>query len=206
MWRHPSGTAETSTRTPHRRTPVPSVHRRTRARTTRTSPEAACDRAYRFSPPASMSRAGAGRLVIAPVAFHHAPLAVHVLRAHPVGETVVRSVLAPSLRRCIEISVNADELLAPAPIGRVGVEDLSSFVLEEDAVAGAVLQAGIHVFVVVEGTPCRDVLRRERDVKVVVEVGVVRRDPREAPPHSLTDRLDLLDRRARHGDIRHIMV
>jgi ParB-like nuclease domain len=36
------------------------------------------------------------------------------------------------------------------------------------------------------------------DAEVIVEVAVIRRNPREAPTHALADHLDLIDRRPRH--------
>src|SRR6187401_691248 len=65
-------------------------------------------------------------------------LAVHVPGAGPIGKRVVRPVLVASLRHGVEDAVDAEELLAAAAVGRVGVEDLAGIVLEEDAVAGEV--------------------------------------------------------------------
>src|SRR5262249_37086634 len=89
-----------------------------------------------------MDGAATARLMIAPVAFDQAPIAVRVLRAHPVGQGPVGSVLASSLRRRVEIAVHAEEFFAAPPIRRVGVEDLVRVVLEEYAVAGEVFEAG----------------------------------------------------------------
>src|SRR5262245_32066874 len=89
------------------------------------------------------------------------------------------------------------------------VEDLARLVLVEDAAAGQVLhrrgpfRRGPEV---VLSTPGGDVLRFERDLEVVVEVAAERRDPEELPSHALAHRLDLLDRRAGHGRIAHIVV
>src|SRR5262249_43472510 len=134
-------------------------------------------------------------LVIAPVALDHAALAVHIFWPHPVRQRVVGPVLAPAFRRDIEISVDAEELLAAAPEGGVGVKDLSGVVPDEDAVPREVLERRASIFVAVVRAARRDRVGRERNVEVVVELGVLRRYPRETPPHPLADDLDLSDRR-----------
>src|SRR5262245_45303032 len=113
-----------------------------------------------------MSAARADRLMVAPRDLHEAALAVHVLRPHPVGECVVGPVFPPPLRRRIEIPVDTEELLPTTPVRRVGVEDTTGLVPDEDAVTGPVLQPGIPVLVVVEGAACRKLVGSERDVKV----------------------------------------
>src|SRR5262245_66621105 len=90
-------------------------------------------------------RTSAGGNVVASVRFDHATLAIHVPRPNPVGERVVRPVLVAPLRHHVEIAIGAEELLAPATIGRVGVEDLACVVPEEDAVAGEIFQARVAV-------------------------------------------------------------
>src|SRR5262245_18118604 len=145
-------------------------------------------------------------LVIAPAALDHAALAVHTFRPHPVRQRVVGPVLAPASRRDIEISVDAEELLAAASERGVGVKDLSDVVPEEDAVPGEVLERRASVFVVVVRAARRDLVGRERDVEVVVELEVVRRHPRETPSYPLADNLDLSYRRAGHGDVGHVVV
>src|SRR5215510_9551296 len=145
-------------------------------------------------------------LVIAPAALDHAALAVHIFWPHPVRQRVVGPVLAPAFRRDIEISVDAEELLAAASERGVGVKDLPGVVPEEDAVPGAVLERRGYVFIVVVGAARRDLVGRERDVEVVVELGVVRRHPRKTPPHPLADDLDRAERRAGHGDVGHVVV
>src|SRR6185369_11429081 len=96
-----------------------------------------------------MNAATAGRLVIATASLHHAALAVHVFGPHPVRERVVRAVLVAPFWRRIEISVDAEEFLAAAPIRGIRMEDLAGLVSDEDAVARQVLEPGVHVFVVV---------------------------------------------------------
>src|SRR5437899_12020714 len=98
-----------------------------------------------------MDLAGAGRLVVAPVGFYQPISVVHVPRSNPVGETVVWAAFIAPLRHRIEIPVYSEELLAAAAERRIGVEDPASVVLEENAVAGEVLQSRISVLVVVEG-------------------------------------------------------
>src|SRR5262249_60988296 len=105
-----------------------------------------------------MSGPATPRLRIGTVAFGQAPPAVRVLRAHPVGQGLVGSVLASPPGRRIEVSVEAEEFLAAPSVGRVRVEDLAGVVLEEHAVAGEVLEPGIHMLVVVECPARRDLL------------------------------------------------
>src|SRR5215510_930864 len=116
-----------------------------------------------------MNGARAGRLVVAPAALHGAAFAVHVPRPHPVGEGLVGPLFTPSLWCRIEIPVDTEELFTAAAIRRIGVEDLSSVVLEEHTVAGAVLQPGIHVLIVVEGSVRVDLFVTERNVEIIVE-------------------------------------
>src|SRR5262245_28936655 len=87
-----------------------------------------------------MNGAATARLMVSPVAFDQAARAVRILRTHPVGQGLVGPVLPPSLRRRIEIPVDAEELLAAPPVGRVGVEDLAGVVPDEHAVAGQILE------------------------------------------------------------------
>src|SRR5262249_52430459 len=122
------------------------------------------------------------------------------------GGVGVRAVFIGPVRRRFDIPVYPKELLAAATKGRIGVEDLTTVVLEEYAVTGEILQPGIHVFVVVEGAARRELFEGEGDVEVIVEIRVVGRDPGEAPTHSLTDGLDLVDRRPRHDGISDIGV
>src|SRR5882724_5609182 len=91
-----------------------------------------------------------------------AALAIHVPRPHPVRESVVGPVLAPPFWRRIEIPVDAEELFAAAPIRGVGVEDLAGVVLDEDPVAGQVLEPRIHVLVVIEGAARGDLVAAAR--------------------------------------------
>src|SRR5262249_40688228 len=105
-----------------------------------------------------MSGARAARHVVAAVALDVAAFVVSVMRPHPVGERVVRTVLVASLRRGVEVGVSAEERLATAAERRVGVKDLSGVVLGEDAVAGEIRKAWIGVSVVVEGALLRELL------------------------------------------------
>src|SRR5262245_21423482 len=97
-----------------------------------------------------MNGAATAPLMIAAVAFDQAALTVRVLRAHPVGQGLARSVLASALRRRVEIAIDAEKLFTAAPVGRIGVEDLTGVVLEKHAVAGEVLEPGIYMLEVVE--------------------------------------------------------
>src|SRR5262245_26646590 len=96
-------------------------------------------------------------------------------------------------------SLGAEELLAAAPVGGVRVEDLARVVLEEDAVAGEILKTRLDVAEVVVAAPGRDLLGREGDVEVVVEVRAVGRDPAKAPSHPRAHGLDLADGGASHA-------
>src|ERR1700730_679453 len=87
-----------------------------------------------------MRRASTARPMVAPIGFHHAALTVQVAWPDPVPKCVVRPLLVAALRRCIEIPVYPEELFAAAAESRVGVKDLAGVVLEEDTVAGKVLQ------------------------------------------------------------------
>ena len=58
---------------------------------------------------------------------------------------MVRSILVAAFRRCIEIPVGPEELLAAAPERRVRMKDLAGRVLEEDAIPGAILGFRVRV-------------------------------------------------------------
>src|SRR5688572_14521699 len=103
-----------------------------------------------------VGRASAARLMVATVGFHNTALIIPVPRSNPVSEAAVRALLIAPLRRHVEIPVYPQELLAAAAKSRIGVEDLTGVVLDEDAVAGEVLQRAIRVFVVVECAARRD--------------------------------------------------
>src|SRR5712692_2761448 len=153
-----------------------------------------------------MLGAGARRLMEPPVALDHPALAVYVLRPTPILERSVGAALVAPLRHDVEGPVDAEELLPAATVRRVGVEHSPGIVLEEDAVAREVRQTRVGVTIVVERAPARHLVRLERDVEVVVEVGVVRADPGEAPAHAPADRLDLPDGRPGHGGVADIVV
>jgi len=86
------------------------------------------------------------------------------------------------------------------------MEDLACGVFVEDAVPGEIFQSGIRVAKVIERPSCRNLLRLEGRMEVVIEIAVVRRDPREAPAHPFTNGLYLRDRRTGNSHIRDIVV
>src|SRR6266446_4417432 len=123
-----------------------------------------------------MHRARAARLMVTPIGFHYAALAVEVSRPDPVGKCVIRPILATALRRCFEIPVYPEELLAAAAESRVGKKDLTGAILEEDTVAGKVLQVRRPCrcfLVIVESAPGRNLLRCKGDVEIVIEIRAV---------------------------------
>jgi len=110
------------------------------------------------------------------VPFDRSAFAVHISRPHPIGQTVVWPVFAAPLGHHVQNAIGAEKLFAAAPEGRVGEIDLTCIVLQKYAAAGEVLQSGRPVrclLEVVERAAGRNLLRRERDVEIVVEVRVV---------------------------------
>src|SRR2546422_2816357 len=81
-----------------------------------------------------------------------------------------------------------------------------SLVLVEDAQAGGLLAREFARGEVVVHDALRRLVLRERHVIVEVEVGPVRRHPREAPAHALLERFDLPERRSRHRQQRHVAL
>src|SRR5262245_5840077 len=108
-----------------------------------------------------MLGAAALRPVEPSVALDHAALSVQVSRPRPIGERSVGAVLVPPLRHDVEDPVDAEELLAAAGEGRVGVEHVPGVVLEEDTVAREVRHPRVAVAVVVERAPGGHLLRLE---------------------------------------------
>ena len=70
-----------------------------------------------------MSRARAGRLMIAPVRFNIAALAVHVPWPRPIGEAVVGTIFVAAFWRGVEEPVDAEKFFASTTESRVGVKD-----------------------------------------------------------------------------------
>jgi hypothetical protein len=80
--------------------------------------------------------------VIPAVVFDHSALAIHVPGSSRISQRVIRPSLVPPLRHNVKISVDAEKLFTAAPIGRIGVEDLTCLVLVENAIAGEILDSG----------------------------------------------------------------
>src|SRR5262249_21804314 len=75
------------------------------------------------------------------------------------------------------------------------MEDVTSVILIENASARKVLDISRPIWsllkIVLRAPRC-DVLRSERDVEIIVEIAVERRDPQEFPSHSLANSFDFL--------------
>src|SRR5262245_32161328 len=156
-----------------------------------------------------MNGAGAGRRMISAVPFDHAAFAVHGPWPRPVTQRVIGPSLVSPFRRHVEISVDTKELFAAAAIGRVGMEDLAAVVLVENAITGEIFDPGRpfrRSSEIVESAAGSNLLGREGDVEVVVEIAAVRRNPGEAPPHTFADGFDLFDWSTRHGRVGHVVV
>src|SRR5207237_6623882 len=89
------------------------------------------------------------------------------------------------------------------------VKYLTGLIFVENAVAREIFDFSRPFWrsaeVIERPTTC-DVLTGERDVEVVVELRVVRRDEGKFPSHTLAHNLDLLDRRPRYSDVADIVV
>src|SRR2546427_5497016 len=122
---------------------------------------------------------------------------------HREGEAL----LVAALRHEVEVVVRAEQEVAAAGVGRVGVEDVAGRVLVEDARArGLRLARVLPLLVVVIGVALRDVFLRERHAIVAVEVVPVGGDPLEAPTHPLPERSELRVGRPRDREERHVAV
>src|SRR5262249_48246355 len=103
---------------------------------------------------------------------------VLVVPAYP---ELASAVLVPSLWGEVEVVVGRVEQVDPTRVRRVGVEDVSARVPEEDAHPLALRNVRAQAAVVVD--LARLVLGREGDAVVEVEVVLRRRDPGKAPAH-----------------------
>src|SRR5262249_19169557 len=124
---------------------------------------------------------------------------VHVAWPRPVGQRMIGSGLVAALRHGVENSINSHDFFTAPAIGRICVEDVTSVVLVENASARKVLDISRPIRSlpkIVMRAPRGDVLRPERDVEVIVEIAVERRDPQEFPSHSFANGLDFFDRSA----------
>jgi hypothetical protein len=120
--------------------------------------------------------AAAGRSVIAPIGFDHATVTVHVSRARPVAQGMVRAILVAALWHHVEKAVDPKELFSTAAVCRIGVEDLALVVLLKNAVPGEVLQSdrplggGLEI---VDGSVLSGRLGPEGDIEVEIEIAAV---------------------------------
>ena len=87
-----------------------------------------------------------------------------------------------------------------------GWSEATAFELNQFGIGLKILDRNGRHLVVVEHLAPRDVFGPEGDVKVVVEVAVIGGHPWRRPAHSLLRRLDLCQRRARHGHDRHVVM
>ena len=126
-----------------------------------------------------MDGSSAGWFVVAAVGFHASASAVHVPRSRPIGEATIWSILIAPLRHHVENPVNSEELFLRR------VRKLSKCeVSDRPHLCRRRCRREIFDFSrpfwrsaeVVERPTTRDVLAGERDVEVVVELRVVRRD------------------------------
>jgi hypothetical protein len=112
--------------------------------------------------------------MIPAVRLDEATLAIHIPWPCPIGERVIRPRLVAAFRRHVKVVVDAEKFLAAPGEAGVGVKDLPCLVLEEDAVAGQVLQAGRPfpwlLEIVKRPAGCNQ-FRCEGHVEVIVEVG-----------------------------------
>ena len=100
--------------------------------------------------------------------------------AHPVSEVAIDGFVA-SLWCNVKEGVAAEEHLAAARKGRIGVEDLAKLVPVEHAAARHFVDYAGAIPIVVVRLAVGDLLRCERHVEVEVEVVAVRRHPLDRP-------------------------
>ena len=119
---------------------------------------------------------------------------------------MIRPGLVPAFGQEVEDGVSAEHRFASAAKGGVGVKDVARLILVEHAVSRHVFNRNLPPFVVVIDLPLGDLVRREGDVEIVVEVAAEGRHPFEAPAHALFHHRDLCQRRARDRDVAHVMI
>src|SRR5260370_2071136 len=158
---------------------------------------------------AAVTLAAGLRRVKAAVAFDLAALAVHVARSRPIAQRVVGTGLVAALRHGVKDAVNAENFLAAAAVGRIGVEDFASFVLVEDAAAGEILHRGGPFRrgpEIVERAPRGDLFRLERHMTLIIEFAPYRPHPTAFPTHPLAPHFDLLNHRPVDNGIPHAVL
>src|SRR5580704_3358154 len=106
--------------------------------------------------------------------------------------------------------MRAQQHVEPASIRGVCEEDVAAFILQENAQTGKlfayVSTVGRDRSEVVVDLPLVDLLLRERDVEVEVEIAAEGRDPFEAPAHARPVRENLGEWCAGDGDDCHVVV
>src|SRR5580704_1512175 len=106
--------------------------------------------------------------------------------------------------------MRAQQHVEPAGIRGVCEEDVAAFILQENAetwkLFAYVSTVGRDRSEVVVDLPLVDLLLRERDVEVEVEIAAEGRDPFEVPAHARLVRENLGERCARDGYDRHVVV
>src|SRR5471032_3325128 len=128
---------------------------------------------------------------------------VAVVMAHP---RLRRAALVASLRSEVDVVIRGVRHVDAAGVGRVGVKDRALLVLVEDTGPFTVRHPRTEARIVEELRAAFELLRSERHAVVVIEVVVVRREPLEAPSHSLPELFELFHRRPGDDDKRHVAV
>ena len=87
------------------------------------------------------------------------------------------------------------EHVETAPVDRISMESFTLPILVEHTGARGFGGRESCALLVVIGVPAGDFLGREGNVEIAIEVGVERRHPRECPPHTFLEGLELAQRR-----------
>src|SRR5262245_8883397 len=123
--------------------------------------------------------------------------AVFVVAAHPFHHIAVGAFVAAK-RRKIEEAIGPGQFLAGARVGRVGVVDRSVGIFEEHAFAVQLFHGALLHFEIVLDRTRFQIFFPKRDMKIVIEIVVLRGHPGESPTHSFLVGLNLLDAGPRH--------
>src|SRR5688572_11270083 len=110
------------------------------------------------------------------------------MNLRPVRKRVSRSILLAALGQYVEVAVDPHELLTAAAERAVRVEDLAFRVLIKHAMSrkGIGLRPNLLLAEVIDRLSRLHLLRLERHMEIIVEIGFVRRHPTELPSHPLS--------------------
>src|SRR5262249_49253685 len=125
-------------------------------------------------------------------------IGVTVVMANP-GHGEGQIVFAAALGNQVQVAVRIETGFGAAGVSGISVENIAVLVFVENADAGSLSTGKFRHVEVVVHLALRQLFLGERRVVVVIEVGLIRRDPGKTPAEALFEGFDFRQRRARDG-------